>query len=84
MLLAINSNTGSEYDIKEERDNYSDEVYSDCTRILISEAHIHHVADIPSLSGERKEALFSLLRQRTSARPKQIRKYLHMPINVKD
>lgn len=84
MVRAFHDNTGSEYDIKEERDNYSDEVYSDCTRILISEAHIHHVADIPSLSGERKKALFSLLRQRTSARPKQIRKYLHMPINVED
>ena len=77
MLRAFRDNTGSEYDIKEERDNYSDEVYADCTRVLLAEGHIHHVSEIPSLSDEKKTALFQLLLQRTSARPKQVRKYLY-------
>lgn len=84
MLRAFHDNTGSEYDIKEDRDNYSDEVYSDCTRILLSEGLIHHTSDIPTLSEERKNTLFQFLLQRTSARPKQVRKYLHMPLNVSD
>ena len=76
MIRAFHDNTGSEYDIQEERDNYSDKVYADCTRILLSEGQIHHVAEIPSLPEKKKEALFRLLLQRTSARPKQIQKYL--------
>lgn len=77
MIRAFHDNTGSEYDIEEERDNYSDGVYADCTRIVLSEGQIHHVAEIPSLPEKKKEALFRLLQQRTSARPKQIRKYLY-------
>lgn len=84
MLRAFHDNTGSEYDIKEDRDNYSDEVYADCTRVLLSEGHIQHVSEIPSLSDEKKDALFHLLLQRTSARPKQVRKYLFYGLGKKD
>lgn len=77
MLRAFHDNTGSEYDIKEDRDKYSDEVYADCSRILLS-AGIGRLQDIPSLPASQKVRLYNLLAQRSPARPRQIRKYLHL------
>ena len=83
MLRAFHDNTGSEYDIKEDRDNYSDAVYADCTRILLSEGLVHRLAAIPTLPASRKRELFDHLQPRTSARPKQIKKYLHIALDEK-
>lgn len=80
MLRAFHDNTGGEYDIKEDRDPYSDDVYADCTRILLKEKFIASVYEIPSLPVARKRELYGLLRKRTSARPKQLQKYLHIPV----
>lgn len=78
MIRAFHDNTGSEFDIKEDKDNYSDTVYADCTRFLLSDRLIHRLEDIPRLHDEQKKELFAYLASRTSARPKQIKKYLHM------
>ena len=78
MLRAFHDNTGSEYDIKEDRDNYSDAVYADCTRILHKEAGLSDPCTIFGLSVEQKTALSRLLRIRTTATPRQIGKYLHL------
>lgn len=83
MIRAFHDNTGSEFEIKEDRDNYSDAVYADCTRILLSEGLIHRLADIPALPDDRKRDLFAFLQPRTSARPKQIKKYLHLALEEK-
>ena len=77
MIRAFHDNTGSEYDIKEDRDNYSDAVYADCSRILLSAGLIDHLWEIPTLPEDRKRELYDYLQPRTSARPKQLRKYLH-------
>lgn len=82
MLRAFHDNTGSEYDIKEDRDNYSDEVYPQCTRILMAAGQIHDVYQIPALPDKKKAALGNLLLKKTSARPKQVRKYLHLAPDV--
>lgn len=78
MKRAFQDNTGGEYDIKEDRDNYSDAVYSDCTRILLSEKMVLSVYEIPTLPMEKKQQMYRILRQRTSAKAKQLRKYLHI------
>lgn len=78
MIRAFHDNSGSEYDIPEDWDPYSDEVYADCTRILLSGKHVDDLREIPSLPEERKQQLYWLLQRRTTARPKQICKYLHL------
>ena len=78
MVLAINSNTGSEYDIREDRDQYSDAVYADCTHILKREAGMANPFVLIGLPAEQKSALFHLLKYRTTATPRQICKYLHI------
>ena len=81
MVRAFHDNTGSEYDIKEERNDWSDTVYQDCTRVLIAEKIISSTYEIPCLDLQRKLQCQQLLLQRTSARPHQICKYLHLPIS---
>lgn len=79
MVRSFHDNTGSDYTIKEDHDNYSDAVYQDCTSILLREHAINEVTEIPGLSHEKKKELLQLLRYRTTARPRQIEKYLHLP-----
>ena len=78
MLRSFHDNTGSDYEIKEDRNNYSDAVYQECTRLLLKEGVIKHPNEIPSLSLERKRDLAELLHYRTNARERQIEKYLHI------
>ena len=66
------------YDIREDRDNYSDAVYADCTRILMGEKLISSVREIPGLSFLRKMDFYKLLSARTAAKPLQLNKYLHL------
>ncbi len=77
MLRSFHDNTGSDYDIKEDRNNYSDAVYQDCTKLLMKEGVISHPGEVPSLPLEKKRELAEMLHYRTNARPRQIEKYLH-------
>ena len=81
MLRSFHDNTGSDYDISEDRSSYSDAVYADCTRILLKEGHIGHPREIPSLPLSLKKALADELRRRTTALPRQIAKYLHLGLD---
>lgn len=78
MFRAFHDNTGSEYDIREDRDQYSDAVYADCTHILKREAGMSNPFVLIGLPAEQKSALFHLLKYRTTATPRQICKYLHI------
>lgn len=78
MLAAFALNTGSEHDIREERDPYSDEVYAQFGSILLSEGMIRSLYEIPGLPPGRRRACCHLLERLTLARPRQIRKFLHM------
>ena len=81
MLRAFHDNTGSEYEITEDRDNYSDAVYAECSHVLLGEGWSwDRISAIPSLPAEEKALLYELLRSRTSARPKQVKKYLHLAL----
>ncbi|MBQ9411251.1 MAG: transposase [Bacteroidales bacterium] len=78
MIRSFHDNTGSEYEIREDKDNYSDAVYSDCTRILMKEGLISSVREVPGLPIFKKLELYKLLSSRTAAKPVQVRKYLHL------
>lgn len=78
MERAFHDNTGSDYDIREERDPYSDTVYMDCIRILLKDGFIGSVFEIPALPDSRKQELFHILRIRTAARPRQLAKLLRI------
>ncbi len=79
LLRSMHDNTGSDYDIKEDRNQYSDAVYAECSRILLKEGWVKDLFQLPLLPIERKEQLARLLHNRTTARPRQIEKYLHLP-----
>lgn len=78
MIRSFHDNTGGEYDIREDKDSYSDAVYADCTRILMKAGIISSVREIPGLSLYRKLEAYKLLSARTASKPKQICKYLHL------
>lgn len=77
MLTAINSNTGSEYDIIETMHGKSDLEYREIYRYL----HAHgfdNAGDVITLDETAKQKLMKALSSNTSAKPFQIRKYLHI------
>ena len=78
MVRAFHDNTGSEYEIKEDKDSYSDAVYLDCTHILLKEKFVKNLYEIPSLPDSKKWELYSILKMRTTAHSKQLYKYLHL------
>ena len=71
--------TGSDYEIREDRNLYSDAVYADCSRILLKEGWVKDLFQLPLLPIEKKKQVAHLLLSRTTARPSQIEKYLHLP-----
>ena len=77
-LRSLHDNTGSDYEIKEDHDKYSDAVYQECAAVLLKEKIVKNLMDIPSLPENQKREAAAILRKRTSARPRQIEKYLHL------
>ena len=83
MLRAFHDNTGSEYEIREDHDNYTDTVYADCTHVLQAKGlSARQLSAIPSLPMEQKQQLYYYLLSRTSARPVQVKKYLHLALDL--
>ena len=76
LVTAINSNTGSEYEITEKHYCKTDVPYREILRYLKT----HGIKDPKTLitaSAETKKHFFTVLRKNTVATPIQIRKYLH-------
>ena len=77
MLIAINSNTGSEYEIIETEYCRSDKAYRD----IISFLHKRGIKDmhsVISMDNEKKLAMMQDIKAHTSASYTQIRKFLHI------
>jgi len=79
MLKAFNSNTGAEFDIKEERGFYDDKVYSKMKEILQADG----IVDIPRAifampMAVRKRLATRLYACVPEAHPKQVAKFLHI------
>ncbi len=83
MIGNFNSNTGDEYEIREDYSVEPDTAYSEISRALFKEG-ICHVKEVIVYPDEQKRALFERLRQTTRASARQIRKYLHYFEEKKD
>lgn len=77
MLTAINSNTGSEHDIMEHSYCKTDVPYREIMVILKKE-EITDIRSVIMWREEDKKRIASLLKSRTSATHRQIRKFLHI------
>ena len=82
MLTAINSNTGSEHDIMEHSYSKTDVPYREMMVILKREG-ITDIRSVIMWREEDKKRIASLLKSRTSATHRQIRKFLHMEYAIK-
>lgn len=78
MLTALNSNTGSEYEIKEEYNPDSDAVYRDIHRELRTMCPNMHLKSVYSLPLDEKKRLAAVLLRNTAAKRYQVARYLHI------
>lgn len=80
MLTAINSNTGSEYDIKEDRYRFSDIEYIRMGEILYTTEGIKELRNVTCLEMDQKMRLAELLSRRLSCGNLPIAKFLHIDV----
>ena len=80
MLIAINSNTGSEYDIQEQFYKAPDTVYGDMIRCTEDVCGIRPAGKVISLPACVKQKLYLIIRNTTGAQDCQIKKFLHIEI----
>lgn len=78
MVLAINSNTGSEYEISEKHYCKSDTQYREII-IFLKRNGITNVKDCITMPIDRKIFYARAIKEATSASYTQIRKFLHLP-----
>ena len=77
MVLAVNSNTGTEYEITEAHFSKSDIQYREILQYLKT-LNITDAKSLISATDERKVKLASQLKRFTSATTIQIKKFLHI------
>lgn len=82
MIEAMNSNTGSEFDIREEWDPDSDLTYQNMVEYIQNTMPDMPVSRVSSLPDAEKQKL-ALLFSRMSATPRQIARFLHLPVPPK-
>lgn len=80
MLIAINSNTGSEYDIKEERYRFSDIEYIRMGKILHDMGGLEDLRKVTGLEIDEKMRLFEMLRKHLTCGNLPIAKFLHIDV----
>lgn len=78
MLMAVNSNAGSEYDMNEPRGSRSDVEYREIY-VYLKNHGFQHPGDVIVLPEKTKVLLANDLLKNTSATRYQIGKYLHLP-----
>lgn len=77
MLMAINSNTGAEYDIKEEFNADSDNVYTQMLELIGNSSYAAKPHSVIMADEEKKKQIAGVLKQRTGAKDYQISRVLH-------
>lgn len=78
MVLAINSNTGSEYDIKEEYNKDSDDIYRQMLRLIEHSSYSANPHSILAAPLSARIEIASVLKKRTGAKDYQIFRILHL------
>lgn len=76
MLIAINSNTGSEYDIKEDFDNEPHTVYRDLLKVCQHSSFAENPKELLVLPKAEKKRIANILQQKTGATYYQLKKFL--------
>ena len=79
MLMAIDSNTGSEHDFQEEWVGYTDAVYADMGRMLLSKTGLRDMKDVLNLPIATRYGLKTFLLSQSDFIPRQVEKYLQLP-----
>jgi len=77
MVIAINSNTGSEYDIREEYNPYSDNIYDQMSDLVKQKINME-AKELLSLTIDEKMKIASLIKQRLNVTNRQLCKFLHL------
>lgn len=83
MLTAINSNTGSEYDIKEDKTWGSDICYDQMLEILREKEGISDVRKVTIFDIDEKLRLYKMLLRDVSCQERQIAEFLHLKLENK-
>lgn len=81
MLTAVNSNTGSEFDIKEDRYRFSDMEYQHMMGVINEYTDIRPVRKVAVLDVDEKLRLFHLLQRKVSGTNLQIAKFLRLELS---
>lgn len=76
MLTAINSNTGSEYDIKEDFDNSPHTIYRDLLKVCLHSSFADNPKAMLVLRQSEKRRIADILQNRTGATFWQLKKFL--------
>lgn len=84
MVMAINSNTGSEYDIQEEYNNDSDRIYTQMLDLIEKSSFGEKPASVIMASHENKIQIANILKRHTAAKDYQIARVLHLNWPAKD
>ena len=79
-ILAIDSNTGSEYDIEEERYNNPDLAYPEMIRFVEERGIVNRAKDVILLPLDKRKELKWLLMRETSADEWQASKFLWLDL----
>lgn len=79
LKLAVKSNTGSEYSIREDYNSYSDSQYSDIAKFIAVRLS-SSPKSLLTMSLDEKLEMAKTLASGTSAANRQIAKYLHIPL----
>jgi len=84
MVMAINSNTGSEYDIKEEYNADSDCIYTRMLDLIAQSSYANRPKSIIMADAQKKNQIAGVLKQKTGAKDYQIARVLHLYANQGD
>lgn len=81
MLIALNSNTGSEYDLHEEYSQSSDLAYPKITEYIKDRLRLRNPRSVIMVPADQRSVLLSEITNLGIATEHQARKYLHLPLS---
>ena len=79
MILAIDSNTGSEHDIKEDWDGYTDTVYAQMSKLIQKKTGLNDLKTILKWPEKKRRELYTYLLSQSNFIGRQVEKYLQLP-----
>lgn len=83
MILAIDSNTGSEYSLKEEWVGYSDSAYASMRALIRSKTGMMDMKAIMKMPERKRLELYDFLMKEGSFLARQVEKFLQLPMRSK-